>query len=226
MKFSDVESAKLFLVEVGKFDQVSSVGANYTPDQGTIEAFIKGRESIVPKMKSFARSQASKDSWRKNRYKYMKGIRGFHKSTDGKKFHRALGRHLATRLTGKNHGYASHAEKFEALKGISSLRTHLYIDTTYYRPLADQVMYDLYLDEAVMATINEEKRVFSDSTEFDERDVDILIRSVEPRALITEYCSVTGIPFKEEYLENFEALESSEDKGYIEILKESVRHDC
>lgn len=226
MKFLTKELAQQFLVEINKFDCVEAADRTYEASPEFIQEFIKGRESIVPKLKSFRKSQATASSWRKNRYKYMKGIRGFHKSTEGKRFHRSLGRYLSSRIIKRSGRYdRSTEEKFESLKGISSLRTHLYIDTTYYKPLNDQVEFDLFLDEAVIATINEEKRLYEGKDEFDERDIDILCRAAVTEDLIQEYCSLSGIEYKPEYLTNFHELEMLEDKGYIEILQECVQLD-
>jgi len=60
------------------------------------ELFIK-RRKIELGLTDFERSRRQRQNWWKNRWKYMKGIHRFHRSTAGKAFHRNLGRFLATR---------------------------------------------------------------------------------------------------------------------------------
>lgn len=224
MKFVSKTEAQQFLLEIERSDLVSSAEATFVPTAEMLELFIKGRHSIIPKLKSFRRSQSSKSAWRTNRYKYMKGIKAFHKSTEGKRFHRSLGRFLATRMTSKDKGKMSmgYAEKFESLKGISSLRTHLYIDTMYFRPLNDHIEFDLFLDEAVIATINEEKKLYEGDDTFVEQDLDILLRSVNPKDLLQEYCIVIGVEYNDTYLENFNQLCALEDFDFMDVIQKSV----
>lgn len=224
MKFQNKQHAQQFLIEIQRMDLVETATVAFVPDEAMIELFLKSRESIIPKLKSFRKAQASKAAWRKNRYKYMKGIKAFHKSTEGKRFHRSLGRFLATRMHSGDKGKLTmgYGERFESLKGISSLRTHLYIDTMYYRPLDEQVDFDLYLDEAVIATINEEKRLYEGDGTFVEADNDILLRSVDPSDLLQEYCTLIGAEYKPAYLEKFQELVMLEDFNFMEVLKKSV----
>jgi len=60
------------------------------------ELFVKKRD-IELGLTDFERSRRQRENWWRNRWKYMKGIRRFHRSTAGKAFHRSLGRFLATR---------------------------------------------------------------------------------------------------------------------------------
>lgn len=74
----------------------------------------------------------------------MKGIKRFHKSTDGKKFHRDLGRFLATRNLS---GLKYHEAKTLILPLTSTL-THVFLETEYYLPLGEHVDYEVFSDEA------------------------------------------------------------------------------
>lgn len=113
-------------------------------------------------------------------------------------------------------------EKFESLKSLSSLRTHLYIDTVYYRPLNEQVEFDLFLDEAVIATINEEKSLYNDKVEYSAKDMDILCRAVHPKDLLQGFCEVTENEFKDEKLQSLNEMESAQTLTYPGMLKRII----
>lgn len=136
MKFSTVTDVQLFLLELGKVKEAYAITSNdYNPTNEEMDSFIKHRKSLKPSIKSSAKSSAQKFNWMKNRGKIMRGIKGFHKSADGKKFHRRLGRFLATRVT---EGYtASFYDKNEYLLALNSLRQHLLMELQYYKPMLE-----------------------------------------------------------------------------------------
>ena len=114
---------------------------------GIEEYFIKRRELEIG-LADIERSNISKKNWREKRWKYLKGIRKFHRSTKGKEFHRNLGRFLSTReFEGdlKNYqtardsdrkeecvDFRSVDENKELLIGLTSLVTHALIELRYY----------------------------------------------------------------------------------------------
>lgn len=64
---------------------------------GESSSFVKHRKMIVPMLKDFRKSQQTKHNWRTNKNSMLKGIKKWHSDPEGKKFHRQLGRFLATR---------------------------------------------------------------------------------------------------------------------------------
>ena len=75
---------------------------NEIASQGIEEGeFIKKRRGLVSRLKDMQKSGKTKAQWRTGRWKIMRGIKRFHRSTEGKRFHRQLGRFLATRDTDK-----------------------------------------------------------------------------------------------------------------------------
>ena len=114
--------------------------------------------------------------------------------------HRALGRFLATRilrphLKPLNKRYESlDPVQFEALKALSSYRTHLYIEGDYWQPLEEEA--DLYaLLEYAIPLLNQiEVSLYQDAdTELDEEQMELLLRLIDDRELCKSIAEVTGI---------------------------------
>ena len=92
-----------------------------------------------------------KNNWRRNKNKFKKGIKKWHKSTKGKRFHKALGRFNALR-EGISSYYYNDAQKVDlsigqvndALLSLSSIETHLFIELQYYEP--DSVAMNEFLE--------------------------------------------------------------------------------
>lgn len=198
MKFKTVEDVKLFLLEISKEDLLESVDSNFEPTSDMVELFIKRRRVLLTRMKDFRKSQQQKANWRRYRYKYLKGIRSFHKSTKGKRFHRNLGRFLATRIFNK--GRLSSFEAGEALKSLNSAKTHAFIELEYYFPiLSEEVDYHLFLEELIKVASRVEKFLLSESSllcidkaDLSDDDFEFLLRLVETSALIKSFADKTG----------------------------------
>lgn len=130
MKFYNELDEKLFNQEL-KTSELDEVG------------FIKRRKELVKRLKDRKKSNMSKQVWRKNRFKIMKGIKKFHKSTKGKRFHRDLGRFLATRdLSG-----LAYSECQELVVPIMSCLTHVYYELSWYMNIEDNVDYEVFSEE-------------------------------------------------------------------------------
>jgi hypothetical protein len=138
MKFLTDVDAQMFLVEIGEIKNISEVNKSFCPTDVMIESFISKRTGLVTKLKDHRRSQDAKAQWRTNKHSMMKGINTFHKSTEGKRFHRNLGTFLSTRFTGSSKDRKV-SEMCEFLKALSSAKTHLLIELTYYHSLDEQV---------------------------------------------------------------------------------------
>ncbi len=63
----------------------------------SLEELVLKKREIELGLTDFERSQMQKRRWQTDRWKYMKGIHRFHRSTAGKQFHRNLGNFLASR---------------------------------------------------------------------------------------------------------------------------------
>ena len=123
--------------------------------------------SDVSKNKNKAKSRGMKNNWRRNKHKIMKGIKKWNKSTSGKRFHRALGRFNSLRLTegitnqlhdGSYSGKPTYvaltmAQINDALLGLSSIETHLYLELQYYEADPEAMLQFLdIVDDFVMDT--------------------------------------------------------------------------
>jgi hypothetical protein len=106
LKFRNNTDKELLLQEL-KEDNEIDVSDIDLDDPEKFEAFIQRtdikkylvgrRKNLLKRLKDFRRSQLQKHNWRAGRYKYLKGIRQFSKSVEGKRFHRNLARFMATR---------------------------------------------------------------------------------------------------------------------------------
>lgn len=132
-----------------------------------LDEFLIQRRGLEIKFKGWEKSQRQKQNWRKYRWKYLKGIRRFHRSTEGKRFHRNLGRYLATRVpyswlsryqTEKERereqssiNFIKVFESLELLIGMLSACVHALVEKRYYEPsLEEAVEYDLFLEELLV----------------------------------------------------------------------------
>jgi hypothetical protein len=119
-----------------------------------VETFLKRRRGLTRRLVDFRRSQNQKHNWRTKRYTYMRGIRHWHKSTEGKRFHRNLARFLVThlrreRLSDSLEKQQEAHQDTELLKALSSVCTHLYIELDYYLPLDEEVEWTTLLEYAI-----------------------------------------------------------------------------
>jgi hypothetical protein len=106
MKFRDGTDKELLLQELREDSGIDI--SNIDPiDEKQFEAFIQRtdvkkyivgrRKNLLKRLKDFRKSQIQKHNWRAGRYKYLKGIRQFSRSVEGKRFHRNLARFMVSR---------------------------------------------------------------------------------------------------------------------------------
>jgi len=139
---------------------------------GLNEAEVRKRLQIVKKSdiraKDRSKQRSMKNSWRRNKHHIQKGIKKWHKSTAGKRFHRALGRFNALRETvsyynqeltpGLNYVELSMEQVNDALLGLSSIETHLYLELQYYEADPEamaqflELLYAFVEDSSVLKT--------------------------------------------------------------------------
>jgi hypothetical protein len=132
----------------------------------SLDEFLVKRQELALGLVDWERSQRQKQNWRKYRWKYLKGIRDFHRSTEGKRFHRNLGRFLATReIDSLLKVYQREKESERELRGLDlrkvqenlefliavlSVSVHALIEERYYRASIDEVVdYKLFLEEVL-----------------------------------------------------------------------------
>lgn len=97
MKFLDKHELNLFFIESGNFQKINSEEVEFEPDSEMLEGIFIKRQDRKASLPSFRKSQDTEGQWRGMRYKMLSGIRRFHKSTEGKRQHRAMARFLANR---------------------------------------------------------------------------------------------------------------------------------
>jgi len=146
----------------------------------SLDEFLVKREELELGLVDFERSQRQKQNWRKHRWKYLKGIRSFHSSTEGKRFHRNLGRYLSTRDSdsllklyqaekekerGNNYrlDVRKVSENLEFLITALSAGVHGLIEKRYYNVSIDEaVEYDLFLEELLRKVVEVIEWVFGE----------------------------------------------------------------
>ena len=218
MKFKSPQDAQMFLVEIGRIDLLSEVDESFKVDSDLYEIFIKGRRASVSHLKSFRRSQSAKEAWRGNRRKYMKGIKKFHDSTDGKKFHRSLGRFLSTREFKSNRFKREANENFptDLLLAVSSAKTHAYIELDYYRPLSEEVDFQIF-SEDFFSAMGRIEDALTKAEEIQTDDLDMLACIVEEKALCHELSEETKLPY-DLIMSHWSSVKSTDDECFLSIL--------
>jgi len=146
----------------------------------SLDEFLVKRGELEVGLVDFERSQRQKQNWRRYRWKYLRGIRRFHSSTEGKRFHRNLARYLATRDSGsllklyqvekekereRGNDYRLDvrkvSENLEFLIGALSAGVHGLIEKRYYNVSIDEaVEYDLFLEELLRKVVEVLEWVF------------------------------------------------------------------
>ena len=195
MKFASEVDAQLFLIEVGENPALCESLKTFTPTNEQLDSFISKRTRMESIIKDHRKSQVAKGAWRKNRYSMMKGIKAFHRSTEGKRFHRNLGNFLATRLTLSDSGRTATQktnEDFEFLKSLNSAKTHLYIELEYYHQIYEQVeLEEFALDYAYTLFRSIESKVVK-GQKLNENEELFLLDITESAALISSFAKKAG----------------------------------
>jgi len=191
---------RLFLLEVGRVDLLDKVkGDSWEPSSDLVELFIKGRQSLIPKLKDFRRSQATKSAWRHHRPAFLKGIRTFHRSTAGKRFHRTLGRWLATRLQDRDKFGSIYSlrnesleQRVDLLRAITSIMNYAFQELEFYHDLYEELDYWEFLEELFPIAESIERKLFSGEDELTEEEIDVLARMVEDDEIVASVAEAIG----------------------------------
>lgn len=179
------------------------------------EIFIKRRRGLMKNLVNFRRKQITKREWRTGRWKFLRGLHKFHSSIRGKRMHRALGRFLATRilrphLKPLNQRYESlEPVQFEALKALSSYRTHMYIEGDYWQPLEEQADFFSLLEYAIPILNDIEVKLYNDSdADLNEDELELLLRLVDDRELCKSLAEIAEVS-PEKVIESHKAVMSN-----------------
>jgi len=197
LKFRHDADAQAFLVEIGIFENISEIKKDYKPNENQVEEFIKSRSGYTGGSKDIDKSNAQKKNWRKNKGKIKRGIKAFHKSVAGKKFHRNMGRFLATRITrdklaDRNESF-SILENMEYIKALNSAKQQLYIELDYFHALTEQAQLEsLVINYAIPLFRDiEHKMVFNE--ELDSNEFDFLVEMTGKDSLLLELSNLIDI---------------------------------
>jgi len=172
IKFKSDEDKVKFLVEAERPDLINQE-LSEEQIQELWQGIIKRRSRLKKRLKDRKRSRIQRQNWRKYRSKYLLALRKWHRSVAGKRFHRALGRFLSLRLNRESNQLNYH-ERFEFLKLLSSLRTHWYIEGVYYKPLLEEIEYELFIEEVLPLVEEIEKKVLIEN-KIDKEDIEFLL---------------------------------------------------
>jgi hypothetical protein len=210
MKFQNDTDAKLFLIEIGQLSRMNLATKELSATNEEIDSFLKNRHELVKGLKDHRKSQNSKEQWRHKRKSMMKGIKSFHKSTEGKRFHRTLARHNATRIS-RNESIQDFTtnttiyEVTEFLKGLNSAKTHLLIELEYFHPIQEQVeLEELILENAINYINSIESNILRRRL-LSEDELDFLFDITETNELMTAFAESTGLT-KQEVEKKYEAI--------------------
>jgi hypothetical protein len=166
---------------------------------GDEEKFVHRHKGLVSQLKDFRKSQNQKQQWHKNRWQMLRGMKRFHKSTQGKKFHRMLGRFLASRYLRdksmiRDKADNNYREYYDLGLALSSLHTHAILETQYYIPsITESVEYEEFIDYLteqlgqIYSSLNDDSFIFENYEE-------LLLRLTEGVALIKAFAEKTGKP--------------------------------
>ena len=160
MKFSSITDVQSFLLEIGMLEECYKVNStNYEPTSEQLDTFIRNRSPVIQSIKNNKKSSSQKYNWLKNRSKIMRGISRFHRSADGKKFHRKLGLFLATRISESVSD--SFYDKNDYLISLNSLKQHLLIELSYFKPLLESVETEIMILDYALPIIKKHRRLDS-----------------------------------------------------------------
>ncbi len=200
MKFASKLDAQTFLSEIKAFDKINSVDKDFVPSLDEMKSFIKVRSPLVKKLKNYRKSANQKANWRNNRTKMMKGIKAFHKSTTGKRFHKRLGRFLATRITRKKTNeeiniYESLLLKQSFLKALNSAKQHMLVELEYFHQLQEQVeLEEMIVDYALPYFTMIEKKIIT-GEELSDNETIFLFDITDESCIIQKLAELTEQEF-------------------------------
>jgi hypothetical protein len=133
----------------------------------------------------------------------MKGIKAFHKSTEGKRFHKRLGRFLSTRLfrtkrkSSNESAFNELLVKQAYLKGLNAAKQHLFVELEYFHLLEEQVDLELFItDHAIPMFRSVELNILNDE-DLNEDQISFLFDILNEEQIRIAFSQRTGIQLAE-----------------------------
>lgn len=217
MKLKDKRDKAYFLVDIGRLDLLETLRDDEEIPTELFESFIKKRKPLITGLMNFKQSNLTKQQWRSSRFKFLRGIRRFHRSLEGKRMHRALGRFLATRIlrphlsTLRERYESLDALQYEALKAISSYKTHAYIEEEYYSPLSEAEEYFSFMNYAIPILTEIEMKLYADSnTDISEDGYELLLRIIDEKEFCKSISEMLGLSLScDRILEVYKAVQGN-----------------
>lgn len=187
LKFANVNDKKMFAIEESlvDYDQLDSISESdlttICEDMMTLKERRDQRRRRKGRIRDHKRSRLMKMLWKSKRKDFMKGIRKFSKSMSGKRMHQKVGRN---RKMGK---YRPISEWYSS---VSSLLTHLAIQTGYTSTINEEVEFEMILEAAndillpVLSTLK-------DNLHRDDFDVNEMLNACEAGQLIDDLMGIS-----------------------------------
>lgn len=230
MKFLTDVDAKMFLIEVGSLDKVETATRDYIPTNEEITSFISKRKRHESALKDHDKSRKAKEGWRRNRVELMRGIKSYHRSTEGKRHHKRLGRFLASRIHKSDENLNL---SLEYLKGVTSAKTTLICELEYYHPLTEQIELENLVLEFAIPLLNSIEEKILKGMEISEDEFFFLFDITEASQLVQALANKTGkeVSEIESYWKEIKARllkdghKENDDKFYgllVHILKKKL----
>lgn len=222
IKFGSTLDVQTFLVESRvptSVDKLGEVDKGYEPTDEELQGFIKSRGTLVNKLKDHRKSADSKANWRKNRTSMMKGIKAFHKSVEGKRFHRKLGTFIASRIfRPKNEsGYKTLLEKQEHLKALNSVKQHLLVELEYFHQVQEQIELEELITNYAYPYLKIVETKIIEGSDLSDDELVFLIDLVENNALIKSLSDKSG--------QTFAQIEKLWDSIATNLIKDGTKKD-
>jgi hypothetical protein len=130
MLFRNDEEYELYLLEKGGQDH---------------NLFIKRRSLHVNMLKDFNKSRRTSAQWTVHKNRFLSGMRKWHNSIEGRKFHRQLGRYNATRMYVPKDGLLSTRESIQG--DLINLRNFLLVELIHFNTVIEQVDIELMIEQ-------------------------------------------------------------------------------
>ena len=111
-------------------------------------------------------------------------VKDFHRRMVGKRFHKPLASYLVRKLV-KN--CFDDGNIHNTLISIVSLRTHLYIETRYYKDISEECEYRLLFNYSIPLLMGIESKLFKDSNvNLTKKEYELLLRLTDKKVLQSE----------------------------------------
>lgn len=229
MKLREPSDKIYFLADIGRVDLLENLKDDEEIPEEMFEAFLKKRKPLITGLVDFRKAQTTKQQWRSSRWKFLRGIKKFHRSLAGKRLHRSLSRFLATRIFRPHLGYLKDRYesldplKFDALKALSSCRTHMYIENDYYSPLSEAVDYSFFMEYAIPLLNTIEWSIYQNpDSDLSEDEQELLLRLTDERELCKATADIFEILTPDKVFETYKGVQqrmfadgSSADETYF-----------